>query len=615
MGIMKNLNNIKPLLPYFILLVLLFSGCDLFEADGGPNGLANPNRGYFYMLERNQNDLIMMDAQLRELKRWNLSTIMKDTSAQGLTFDGKYLWFAAAGTTDLIFQLDATDDTLVVRKSFPAPPDKRGTVRDIAWDGVNIWALNTGSTTYSTPPTLYKLNPQDGSLIAEYIIPTPEPRGLTFVGTNTDIYGRGAEPGIYYTDVNKKRVYIFRVSRPQFDTVFIAPIPPRGTGNIWPVGLTFDGSSFWIVNSSGDADHLFKLNYLGTVLDRFDLPYQQPGAIIWTRIDLRKKAPPAVFTVSPSQGLRNTSITVNIYGNEFRQGIGLSTSFGADITVGSLSYVNQTQLRANITIPPDAAIGKRYVTVTNPDGQTSIGDSLFEVVSKINIPHLYLVEQDLDSLYKIRIIDTMIVQKWDTRRIAPGGSPQGLAFDGNYIWLCASGNDRLIIKLDTTGAQLSVVSSFPAPTTSGILRGIVWEADYIWLTISGLTPTGRIYKMNPTNGVVLDSINTPGIEPRGITFANGILYCNDTAIDTVFAYNTTNKNWAGVFGTPIPPGGTTANRFATGMTWDGTNFWIANSTGNYDHIFKVSPSGTILMYFGSPRLGPAQLTGIVYTPN
>lgn len=615
MNIMKNLNKFKLILPYFILSVLFYSGCDIFEADGDPNGLANPKKGYFYILERSSSDIIMLDPQLRELKRWSLSTIMKDTSAQGLTFDGKYLWFAAAGSTDLIFQLDATDDTLVVKKSFAAPPAKRGTVRDIAWDGVNLWALNSGSTTYSTPPMLYRLNPLDGSILDEMDVPSPEPRGLTYVGTNSDIYGRGAESGIYYTDVTKKRVYFFRVSRPQFDTSFITPVPPRGTGYIWPAGLTFDGSNFWLVNSSGDADHLYRLTYAGAQLDRFDLPYPQPGSIVWTNVDVRKKAPPAVFMVSPSQGLRESNLIVNIYGAEFRQGNGLSASFGSGITVTSLSYISQSQLRANITIAPDAAFGKRNIKVTNPDGQFGIGDSLFEVVSKINVPHLWLVEQDLDSLYKIKIADTMLVKKWDTRGIAPGGSPQGLAFDGNDIWLCASGTDRQIMKLDTTGAQLSVVSSYPAPTPSGILRGIVWESNYIWLTVSGLTPTGRIYKMNPANGAVVDSINAPGVEPRGITFANGILYCNDMTIDTVFAYSTTNKNWTGVFGTPIPPGGTTANRFATGMTWDGSNFWIANSTGNYDHVFKVSPSGTILMYFDSPRLGPAQITGLVYTPN
>jgi hypothetical protein len=612
---MKNLNKVTLIQLCFIVFALFYSGCDVFEADGGPNDLANPNRGYFYMLERTSSDIIMMDSQLRELKRWNLSTIMKDTSAQGLTFDGKYLWFAAAGSTDLIFQLDATDDTLVVKRSFAAPPEKRGTVRDIAWDGVNLWALNSGSTTYNTPPALYKLNPLDGSILYEINIPSPEPRGLTYVSTNSNIYGSGAESGIYYTDVTKKRVYFFRISRFQFDTSFTTPVPPRGMSYIWPAGLTFDGINFWLINSSGDADHLYRLTYAGAQLDIFDLPYPQPGSIVWTSVDVRKKTPPAVFMISPSAGLRGSNLIVNIYGAEFRQGVELSAGFGSGISVTSLTYISPSHIRAGITIAADAAFGKRNVTVTNPDGQFSVGDSLFEVVSLITIPHLYLIEQDLDSLYKIRIADTTIVKKWDTRGIAPGGSPQGLAFDGNDIWLCASGTDRLIMKLDTTGAQLSVVSSFPAPTPSGIIRGIVWESNYVWLTVSGLAPTGRIYKMNPSNGAVVDSINTPGVEPRAITFANGILYCNDTTIDTVFAYNATNKNWTGVFGTPIPPGGTTANRFATGMTWDGSNFWIANSTGNYDHVFRVSLSGTILMYFESPRIGLAQITGLVYTPN
>ena len=114
---------------------------------------------------------------------------------------------------------------------------------------------------------------------------------------------------------------------------------------------------------------------------------------------------------------------------------------------------------------------------------------------------------------------------------------------------------------------------------------------------------------------MLDSIPTPGVEPRGIAFVNGQLYCNDTSLDTVYVYSTLNQRWTGAFATPTPPGGTTSNRFATGMTWDGTNFWIANSTNNFDHVFRMSPTGTVLQYFAAPSIGLAQLTGLVYTPN
>jgi DNA-binding beta-propeller fold protein YncE len=143
------------------------------------------------------------------------------------------------------------------------------------------------------------------------------------------------------------------------------------------------------------------------------------------------------------------------------------------------------------------------------------------------------------------------------------------------------------------------------------MRGIVWDNGSIWVTVSTV---GKIYRVDPITGAVLDSVTTPGVEPRGVAFANDQLYCNDTSLDSIFVYNTSTKSWRGVFATPTPPGGSTSNRFATGITWDGHNFWIANSTTTFDHVFKVTPTGTVLEYFSSPRIGPAQVTGIVYTP-
>ena len=91
-----------------------------------------------------------------------------------------------------------------------------------------------------------------------------------------------------------------------------------------------------------------------------------------------------------------------------------------------------------------------------------------------------------------------------------------------------------------------------------------------------MSTTGKIYQINPSNGALLDTINSPGIEPRGICFVNGILHCNDTSSDSVYAYNFSTETWTSQFATPTPIGGTTTNRFATGFAFDGQTFWIAN---------------------------------------
>ena len=607
----------KVLRLFFVLILFsaVFHGCEQFLDDGNSDTKVAPAGGFFYITERESNSIIMLDDKLGELKRWSLAKICSDSSAQGITIDGKNIWLSCSGNVDQIMQLDLSGSEPFVLKSFDAPPSKKGTIRGITWDGANIWAINSGSTTYNLPPALYKLNAADGAILQEFVIPSPEPRGITYCAGYKDVYGKGFEAGIYFTDITKDKVYIFTPSRPMFDTVFSAPQPPRGKTFIYPTGLSFDGQWMWLINSSDVADHLYKINALGKEEGRFDLPYEYPGGIVWSQTDVRIGALLSLTAVSPNQAGQGDTLKVEITGTGFRPGSGLKVNFGEGIVTGTPGFVSQSLLQVDLYVSPTAAIGKRTVTVTNADGSSVLGANMFEIMKSKPVAYLWVTEQDGDSLYKVRVTDGAIVEKWDTKVVGPAGSPQGLAYDGTNIWLSTSGTDRKLFKIDTTKPNLSTLVTLAAPTTQGTLRGICWEANYLWLAISAVGTSGKIYRIDPKTGTALDSLNTPGLEPRGITFVNGKLYCNDKDLDSVYVYNISTQKWASVFATPIPPGGGTGDRFATGMTWDGSNFWIANSTNNYDHIFKVSPTGVVLTTFAAPRIGPAQLTGLVYISN
>lgn len=601
-------------LQLFALLILLLQGCNIYEYDGDESALINQKSGFFYMLERSSNSLIMMDAQLRELKRWNLTSAIEGTSTQGITFDGEFLWISSAGTTDKIFQVDATGDSLVVIKSFDAPPQKRGTVRDITWSENSLWALNSGSSTYTTPATLYELNPLDGSIKSERVIPSPEPRGLTYVQGYTNVYNSGIGNGIFYSDVDKDYIYYYRNDIPYFDTLFSTPVPPRGNFTRYIVGITHDGDHFWLVNSSDVSDILYKVTHTGMVKDQFNLPYSQPGPIVWSSKDVRKGLPPTIVALSPNTGLVGTTMDVEVYGTGFKPGAGMTADFGSGINVNSVNFILVTQLRINISINADALPGKREVTITNPDGMIAKLDSAFEVTQTQLIPYLWVTDQASGQryLYKIRLTDTTIVQEWETGDVTSDGI-QGLAYDGSDLWMVSSGTSRTVFKVDVSGVGLGIKTSFAAPIVGGTIRGMTYENNYLWIAASGVGGAGYIFKVDPSTGSTVDTVQTPGAEVRGVTFVSGIMYCNDITIDSVFAFNFTNRSWTSVFATPTPPGGTTSNRFATGLTHDGQNFWIANSTGDFDMIFNVSATGNVLRYFDAPRKGVAQITGIVFT--
>lgn len=595
-----------------LLLSVTLSSCDIYDYDGDENASAVPAGGYFYLLERSTVSLIMLDAQLREIKKWALYPVINDSSLQGITFDGESVWISSAGSADKIYQLDLAGDTVSVVRSYDAPPTGQGTVRDIAWAEGSLWALNSGSSTYKSPATLYELNPLTGAILSQIAVPSPEPRALAYIQGYTNVYGSGIEAGLYYTDPELDKIYRYRFDRPYFDTLFSTPQPPRGVSYNFAVGLTFDGSTFWEINSSDVADHLYRINYLGTVLDRYDLPYSEPGPIVWTKTDVRGGVMPSIAALLPNNGAAGRTLDVEIYGTGFKPST--TVQFGADITVNSTSYLSATLLKSNITIAASAPAGKRSVTVTNPGGKVFTLDSAFTISLVTTIPYLWVADQASTQryLYKIRLTDTTVVQEWSTSDVASDGV-QGVGFDGTDIWLSYSGTTKTLYKVDVSGAGLGILSSVSVNQLPGVLRGIVFDNGFMWQAASQTASgAGKIYKINLATGVVVDSVSTPGAEVRGITFANGVLYCNDTSLDSIYAYNPLSGTWSSVFAVPTPAGGTTSNRFSTGLTWDGQSFWIANSTGDFDHIYNVTASGVVVRSFAAPRLGAAQVTGIVF---
>ncbi|HOP08376.1 MAG TPA: hypothetical protein PLF13_13940 [candidate division Zixibacteria bacterium] len=594
-------------------LPLLLSCDNPFFDDGDEDGAITDKGGYFYTVDNTTLRLVALDASLHEIGSWSTVPLLDSTRIQGITYDGSKLWISSAGSNDIIARIDITGDSIEVLQSFAAPPSGQGTVRGIAWDGSNIWALNSGSTTYEFPPTLYKLS-SAGEVTAEYQLPTPSPRPLEFVGSNGDVYGRGISEGFYYGDIDWDRVEYFNPVQQVFDTAFTSPAPPMGSDYIWPAGLCHDGNDFWLLNSSTTAGpNLFRIDRKGNVLDRYDFMYTSVGPIVWTTQNLTTTPPPSVSGVSPDVGFPGGTFTVVVSGTDFVEGTGLGVSFSAGITVTEVTFISSSSISANIQIDNDAAYGDRDVIVTNPDGQTDVAAGAFSV---IDIPaatgYLWLCNPENDSLYKVRVSDTAVVQTWDLLPVAPGGSVQGITFSGTEMWLAAAGTDDKLVQVDYSGENLTVISSVTAPPdASGTIREIAFNGSQMWAANSG---SGYVYQVDPDDGTVLQYYATPGPEIRGLVFVDGSMYCTDRTTDSVYVFNFGTLAWTGLFATPTPPGGTIDNRYSTGMTYDGETFWIVNSTYEYDWVFQVSTTGTLLRTYSTPLQGTTPTwSGVAFT--
>lgn len=595
--------------------VLGLGGCTLFPADGDDDVGLQSRGGYFYLIDNDSQRLVMLDRNLAESRSWPFSDFTAETAVQGLTFDGASLWVSISGDDDGIHQLDlAGADTISVVRSFDAPPTRQGTVRDIAWDGQFLWALNGGSATYAIPPEIFKLDPADGAVLGRYPLPSGEPRGMCFVGPNQDAYGSGILAGCYYTDKDDDAIYVFETARLIFHDGFPAPVGPRGVNYVYPVGLAFDGQDFWSTNSSGEADYLFQLDSAGAIKLRVDLPYKQMAALVWAEVDLSVAAAPRIQQVSPNTGGPGAHKTVSVIGAGFRAG--LTVDFGAGVDVDSLAVVSASMVAVHLTIDPTADLGARNVTVTNPDGKTGVGTGLFQVVEvDPSTGYLWIVDSDADLLYRYSINEGIFVAAYPTGPVAPGGSVQGLAFDGTNLWLAAAGTDDYIAKIDTTGGVLSLLQSIPAPpppSSTGTVRDMAFDGTDLWVPNDG---SDAIYRMSMDEGTVLETIAAPGLEIRGTTWADGHLYGNDKDTDWVYVWDAGSSTWSQAFETPLPPGGTTSNRWFTGMTWDGVNFWMCNSTTEFDFIFQVAPDGTVLQTIKVPGPASAAPSGLAFSQN
>jgi hypothetical protein len=169
---------------------------------------------------------------------------------------------------------------------------------------------------------------------------------------------------------------------------------------------------------------------------------------------------------------------------------------------------------------------------------------------------------------------------------APFNNIDGMAWDGEFIWLGCDGLNR-IWKMDTLG---NFIDSFPAPQLTA--TGLTWDGTNLWCADGGVF---YIYKMDPTSGAVLDSIPAPG------TFSSceGLAWMNDTLFNTNWADNicwALDPTSGSIWFQWITPG-----MGSTGLTWD----WIDNALWSSDQltdmIYKHDPiSGTLITSFPCP---------------
>jgi hypothetical protein len=147
---------------------------------------------------------------------------------------------------------------------------------------------------------------------------------------------------------------------------------------------------------------------------------------------------------------------------------------------------------------------------------------------------------------------------------SPGPSPEGLAWDGEFLWVVDS-ETRQLYQMDLTKGE--VIGSFGIPVDKP--KGVAWSSAHLWVVDE---ETVMIYQIDPADGSVISKIPAPEQTAEGpwsiedLTWDGEFLWCG------VFA------GWCSSFNRIAPEEGTVVMSFfpecnPRGMTSDSRYLW------------------------------------------
>ena len=177
---------------------------------------------------------------------------------------------------------------------------------------------------------------------------------------------------------------------------------------------------------------------------------------------------------------------------------------------------------------------------------------------------------------------------------SPGPSPQGLTWDGNFLWVVDDSTDSLY-KLNT--ANGTIISSFPAP--GPVSRGLTWDGTHLWCQDD---IADSIFKLDSTDASVIKSIPAPGNIVLGLTW------------DGQYLWSAYFAGWSSEVNQVDTTDGTVIRSFfcvANGLSFNGEYLWSVHSQeGAYKGFVKKHdfPTGNVLSYFRTPGYYPTSLT-------
>ena len=156
--------------------------------------------------------------------------------------------------------------------------------------------------------------------------------------------------------------------------------------------------------------------------------------------------------------------------------------------------------------------------------------------------------------------------------IAVGNNPFGVAFDGTNIWVTNFGSDTMSKINPTTNNVTKIVTSQTKP------EGVAFDGTHLWVTSSQGSPS--VLKITLA-GTGVASVSTAQNGATGVAFDGINIWVTNQNSHTVSKIEPNTNTETGIFSL-----GVGAN--PTGVAFDGTNIWVANT--GLDSVSKIDPN-------------------------
>jgi YVTN family beta-propeller protein len=170
--------------------------------------------------------------------------------------------------------------------------------------------------------------------------------------------------------------------------------------------------------------------------------------------------------------------------------------------------------------------------------------------------------------------------------LALGGHPDGVCFDGTYIWVTINSTGQ-VKKIDP--ATCAVVATIAVGTGP---REIYFDGRWIWVANTG---GDSISKIDPVTNTVIATITDTAIDaPRGMILANGYIFvCN---------YDRNSVCWISQTGNAVM-GESYVGTSPVHIEFDGSTYLYFTNFGS-DQLGKMDIYGTVTGLYSVTGVGP-----------